>query len=420
MPVTINIKKRNKSKMKNKTARPSRPKKREAEMTRLGSALRVLGGLGGRAAGSLVGFGGAGQSLGSDLGATLSRWLGSGDYTVTSNSLVQKMSAGGTIPSMHADGQTIVVRHKEFLTEVTSSTSFSVQQQFPINPGQGTTFPWLQGLASQYSEYRIRGMIYHYVPTSGEYTSSGSAALGSVMLQTSYRASEVAPTSKVELLNEYWSSESKPSMAFCHPIECDPKENPFNVQYIRLGSVPPGDSILMYDLGKTTLAVSGNPVNGTTLGDLWVTYEIELRKPVLTNLNNTDIQTFRGTATQNINNTNSFGTNFSVGSSSFQNALTVTNNQITFPLGSTGSYLIECKYGTNVTSASFGATTVFGSGSSMLNSDSTTYTVGTGNAWNRVIISITQPSAVTTVNFLTAVLVNCTFMSLTITEINPN
>jgi hypothetical protein len=367
----------------------------------------------------MIGMGDAGSNMGHGIGGAISRWLGSGDYTISSNSLISKLTAGGTIPSMHSDSQSIVVRHKEFLTEVTSSTTFSVLQQFPINPGQGATFPWLQGIASQYSEYRIRGMIYHYVPTSGEFSTSGDAALGSVMLQTSYRASELAPTSKIELLNEYWSSEAKPSVSFCHPVECDPKENPFNVQYVRLGAVPPGDSILLYDLGKTTLAVSGNPANGKVLGDLWVTYEIELRKPVLTNLNNADIATFRGSATQNVNSTFSFGTNFTVNSSSFQNSPVVTTNQITFPVGSTGSYLIEAKYGTGVTACSFGAISLTGSGSSILNQDSTAYTVGTSNAFNRVIISITQPQTVTVVTFGTITLVNCTFMSLTVTEINP-
>jgi len=37
----------------------------------------------------------------------------------------------------------------------------------------------------------------------------------------------------------------------------------------------------MYDLGKTFIATSGCPATGNVLGDLWVTYEIELRKPIL-------------------------------------------------------------------------------------------------------------------------------------------
>lgn len=111
--------------------------------------------------------------------------------------------------------------------------------------------------------------------------STTSPSLGTVMLQTSYRSNDTAPSNKVELLNEFWSNEVVPTEPMAHPIECDPKENPFNVQYVRSGAVPSGDTSLMYDLGVTHVAVSGCQVDGKVLGDLWVTYEIELKKPLV-------------------------------------------------------------------------------------------------------------------------------------------
>lgn len=399
--------------------------KETQELTRLGGALRSLGGLGGKMLGGLVGMGGAGGSLGTDLGASLSRWLGAGDYTVSSNSIVQRASAGATIPSMHKEGQTIVVRHKEYLTEVLSSTAFAVQTQYSINPGLSTTFPWLAAIAQQYSEYRVKGMVFHYVPTSGNAVTGTNPALGSVMLQTSYRASETAPTSKVELLNEYWASESVPSEGFCHPIECDPKENPFNVQYVRSTAVPTGDSVLMYDLGKTTLAVSGNLADGNVLGDLWVTYEIELRKPVLTDINNASVLTLTGSANSTIDNTHAFGANFSIRSSSFFVTPTFTANTITFPPGSTGAYAILLEYDGTVTAASFSPTTITGAGSSIIKfmgataGKATAYTVGTASPFNAVAINITQPATTTVVTFLTAVMTGASGMQCLITQINP-
>jgi hypothetical protein len=86
----------------------------------------------------------------------------------------------------------------------------------------------------------------------------------------------------MEMLNEYWSSESSPAEGFCHPIECNPKENPFNIQYVRSKDVPSGDSQLLYDLGVTHVAVTGMQASGNAVGDLWITYEVELKKPVLT------------------------------------------------------------------------------------------------------------------------------------------
>jgi len=247
-------------------------------MTRLGSALRALGGLGGSTIGSLVGYGQAGGQLGTSLGASLSKWLGSGDYSVSTNTLVAKASTG--IPSMHNTGQKIVVRHKEFLGEIRSNQNFTVVASYSLNPGLSGTFPWLSRIAACYQTYSIKGMVFHYVPTSGMYTGT-TPALGSVMIQTSYRATDTPPSSKVELLNEYWSSEAVPSEAFCHPIECNPKENPFQVQYVRGIPLPSTENQLMYDLGTTHVAVSGQVSSNVVLGDMWVTYEIELSKPVL-------------------------------------------------------------------------------------------------------------------------------------------
>jgi hypothetical protein len=253
-----------------------------AEVTRLGAALRALGGLGGSAVGGLIGMPNSGASVGTSLGAALSRWLGSGDYTIGSNTIVKKsMKASDSIPVMHQEGQSIVVRHKEYLGEVFGSETFRVNQSYELNPGNSSTFPWLSGVAAHFQEYKIRGLVFHYIPTSGSAVSSLNAALGSVMMQTSYRSNDSAPTSKVEILNEYCSNEAVPSESFAHPVECDPRENPFNVQYVRTGAVPTGDSKLLYDLGVTHIAVSGQQITDKALGDLWVTYEIELKKPIL-------------------------------------------------------------------------------------------------------------------------------------------
>lgn len=271
------------SKKKKKNASVS-----QAEVTRLGGALRMLGGLGGRFAGGLLGMGDAGAAAGTGLGAAISRWLGSGDYVVKENSIVQRASTG--VPMMHKTDQTVVLRHREYLGEVRSSTAFTVQNAFAINPGLRETFPWASGIASQFTQYRIRGMVYHYVPTSGNAVSSTNPALGSVMLQTSYRADDNAPTSKVETLNEYWACEARPDVEFCHPIECDPKENPFGVHYVRTGSVSSSSNILMYDIGQTWLCTSGMQTDGSVVGDLWVTYEIELKKPILADYTGTSLR----------------------------------------------------------------------------------------------------------------------------------
>jgi len=392
-----------------------------AEVTRLGGALRTLGGLGGSALGSLIGMGPTGASYGTGLGAALSKWLGSGDYTVSSNTITQKASAG-SIPAMHKEGQSILVRHREFLTEIRGATSFTVRNEFDLNPGLSTTFPWLASIAAQYSQYRIKGLVYHYVPTSGNAVSSTNAALGTVMLQTSYRATESAPTSKIEMLNEYWSSEAKPSEEFCHPIECDPKENPFNVQYVRTGNLPLTENQLMYDLGRTVVAVSGQQADNVVLGDLWITYEIELKKPVLTNLTNTDIQTFGSTSVSNIAAATPLGSDMSTKFSSFIENPSASGSTLTFPRSVVGSYQVTA-YWDGVTATGAGTISITGGTliSVIANSDNTVslYSVGVGKAMATFFVTVPDPDVAAVVTFTLATLTAPQRCRLLITEINP-
>lgn len=252
---------------------------KKSETTAVGQLIRQLGGMGGGALGAYAGMPAAGAVAGNSLGAAISKWLGFGDYSVSTNSVVSRASTG--IPMMHKEGQSVVIRHREFITTVKSSTAFTVQESFQLNPGNSSTFPWLSTIANSFQEYRFKGIVFHYIPTSGNAISGTSPSLGSVMLQTSYRSNDSPPSNKAELLNEYWSGESVPADTFAHPIECNPAENPFNVQYVRSGDVPPGDNQLFYDLGVTHLCTQGQLAANNNLGDLWVTYEVELKKPIV-------------------------------------------------------------------------------------------------------------------------------------------
>lgn len=253
-------------------------KTKTKERTLLGQALRALGTSGGTALGGYFGMPVSGGALGSSLGAAVSKWLGSGAYTVSTNSVLTE--AAPTIPMMHENGQSIVVRHREFIMSIQGSTKFTVARQLVVNPGLRATFPWLSRLAGCYQQYRVRGLVYHYIPTSGYAVASTNSALGSVMLQTTYRSTESAPTSKQELLNEYWSTETVPSETLAHPLECDPKENPFQIHYVRQHGLSTSDEPLLYDLARTFVCTQGMQ-STNVVGDLWATYEIELYKPVV-------------------------------------------------------------------------------------------------------------------------------------------
>jgi hypothetical protein len=261
------------------------------------------------------------------------KWNGPGDYIVKQNSIIK--STGAT-PSVHKNDQSVIIRHREFIGPVVGSSAYTVQYSLTLNPGMLMTFPWLSTVAAGFLEYKIKGMVFQYVPTSGSATGTNTA-LGSVMFQTTYRANDLPPSSKLELLNEYWANETVPSEAMVHPIECSPAENPFSIHYVRSGVIPSGD-ILMYDYGTTYIATAGN--QGTNqLGDVWVTYEIELKKPVLYS-NTSAIVDYYACRFAPATSYSSFF-NTPVATSIGALPISFSGRTVTLPIGSMGTYIFQ-------------------------------------------------------------------------------
>nr|WRQ65364.1 structural protein [Tolivirales sp.] len=395
---------------------PKKKMTKQQEVTAVGRALRALGGLGGGYAGGLLGNAKLGSAAGTGLGAIVSRWLGQGDYSVQSNSLLTSVRPDGTIPAMHKDGQSVVVRHKEFLGEILGSTSYTVQKRYALNPGDSATFPWLAAIAGQYTEYKVRGMIFHYIPTSGMAVNSTNPALGSVMIQTSYRATEAAPSSKVEMMNEYWATEARPSDPFIHPVECDPKENPFNVQYVRNSSVASTENILMYDLGVTTVATTGCPADGNVLGDLWCTYEIELKKPKIANITTETALSASNFAQGSL----SGATLWSTPAASFVSipGITIAPTGLTVGREVQGTYLLAVSLTSATTIGS--PATVLGAGMSIKFSSNVT-AVGSSSALSVAVVQIVPAAASRTIGFTLGTLTGTNILaSLRLTEYNSN
>jgi hypothetical protein len=251
------------------------------------------------------------------------------------------MKASGSIPMMHNTGQSVIVRHREYITDILSSESFAVQKKFYLNPGLEASFPWLAAIAQNFQEYSWKGLVFEYVPTSGASVASTNTALGSVMVSTNYRATASDYTSKQAMLNDYFATDARPTEPFAHPIECDPRENPYNVQYVRTGAVPSGEDQKTYDIGVTTVATIGNPAAGNNLGELWVSYEVELRKPKLLSTGLPQALWYKEDRTGFTTATANFG---ATGGTPVGDDFRVTGTTITWPAQATGSYDVIMTY----------------------------------------------------------------------------
>jgi len=286
------------------------------------------------------------QSIGAQLGDLAEKgvrgfaksFFGVGDYTLKSNSLVPGGGATSSkvqiIPA--GDRETRII-YREYLGDVythpTVAGSFNIAG-YSLNPGLLATCPWLAPIAQQYEQWTPNGIVFEFRSTSSEYVST--QALGSVIMATEYDSLDTAFANKQEMLNAAYSNEAKPSERIVHGVECDPRDNPNRIFYVRAGPVPSGGSVRDYDLGTFYVATQGGATANLNLGSLYIHYDITLRKEQLFNgLTAKGVLYALYTNTTSYTNANPL-TNLTY-RSGYNNLLTLSGTTITFPTYTSGA-----------------------------------------------------------------------------------
>ena len=259
----------------------------------------------GRHAGGMLGHYLGNKSFGQEAGAYLgdkgSDWInkqarsigtmvtGRGAYNTTNNLIKSKMLNGvPQFSSSKDETGALTIRHREYVTDINATNALFEIRKFALNPGLASTFPWLSQIAASYDEYDMNGLIFTFVSTSQSSNTSNNS-LGTVIMCTNYNASAGTFPNKVQMM-EYDSAQSaRQDRNQSHGIECDPKKSSgFEILYVRNDVPPLGQDIKAYDIGNFQLATSsvmGSGATGTAypvqVGELWVTYNVTLRKPKL-------------------------------------------------------------------------------------------------------------------------------------------
>nr|QKV51296.1 putative capsid protein [Crucivirus sp.] len=247
--------------------------------TAIGSALgTALGGPAGGAIGGIVGNAG---------GRFLSNIFGHGDYAVTNADQIKEnnlvLGNAANVPQFGAGKVSVRIKHREFLGDVISSHTAGAFQVFDyaVNPGLVGTFPWLSGVVgSSFQQYRLNGAVFEFRSMSSDALNSTNTALGSVIMAADYDSKDVPFTTKQQMENTEYGVSCKPSVNMCHAIECARTQTSVSELYIRAWGVPSGADIRLYDLCRFSIATVGCQGTDVNLGELWVTYDIDLLKSI--------------------------------------------------------------------------------------------------------------------------------------------
>lgn len=301
----------------NKAVVPSAPKQpgsvnkfARAAGEALGQSISYIPGLGKLIPAPLISA--ASSALG-DAGSWLARAFGFGRYDVRRNSLYKSRSGtrGGPGGAQVEDmpyvasppqfgstkkGSDIVFAHREYIGDVKSSINFQATT-YPINPGNNEMFPWMSRVAGLFEEYEMLGCLFEYRSTSATAVGTTSSGMGVVVMATDYDCYDQNFTTKRQMEAAEFSSAAVPFETFLHPIECDRSRNVLAQEYVVPGMTKytdaPGDARLSV-LGNFTIATEGQQVDGTTIGELWVTYHIKLSRPVLESTASTSVYSVHG------------------------------------------------------------------------------------------------------------------------------
>ncbi|MDB2457432.1 hypothetical protein N9W60_06170, partial [Flavobacteriaceae bacterium] len=196
----------------------------------LGAAGGVEGGIPGVIGGALGGW---------ESGANISKAAGWGSYDVgrMSNDLISGSSGNGSAPVFHSAGAhddmgDVIISNRELVKIVKSSSSsgaFNIES-FTVNPVD-STFHHLAQQAASYEQFEFLGLMFQYVPMTGE---GGSNELGVIGMAANYDPEHVRNfTSMEDLMRFKGATTCKPSVGMLHGIECDPSKRAIKTMYVR-------------------------------------------------------------------------------------------------------------------------------------------------------------------------------------------
>jgi len=256
----------------------------------VGSGLKKAGSMAGAHAGAMIGMPKKGAKFGSGVAARLSRLIGTGDYTtnegmVSANSLFGKSSSSANAGSFESAKGGVRLKHREYMQDIFAPSSvgstFTVSQ-FVVNPGLSYVFPYLAQIAANFEQYRFHGLVFEFISTTAPY---GVTALGSYVMAMEYNAAAPLFTTKPQMENSDYALSCRLDHSGMYGIECAPGSQAQNYYYVR----SPGATIvqnltdtgiMQIGLATTTVAAgtAGITVN-SAIGELWVTYDVELIRP---------------------------------------------------------------------------------------------------------------------------------------------
>jgi len=208
------------------------------------------------------------EKTGASIGRGLSGVLGFGDYVVNDT------FSGKGKP------QPQVISNCEFAFDFKKTGIGFTPSEYDINPANSALFPWLSRIASLYTNYRFRQLVFEFRTMCSDYSST--MTLGSIIMAPQYNVDLSAFSTKQQMEAATHAVSFKPSCSALCGFECDSSD--MQVRWYTVRNSITDATTKFTDPGTFTIAASGlsnNIADGSVVGEVWVRYTVELIDPIL-------------------------------------------------------------------------------------------------------------------------------------------
>jgi len=179
-------------------------------------------------------------------------------------------------PSYRSGGNgDITISHREYFADIASTNVFT-NNQFIVNPGNATVFPWLSVIATQYESYLFDKLNFQYR------TAQTTNSPGRVGMYVDYDSSDNPPANKAMA----YANKNCCDGPVWHDIEFRSDRSDLHKRksyYCNAGSVEataPGNiAENLSDVGRLNVFTSGDSAPNSFSGELWVEYTVRLMTP---------------------------------------------------------------------------------------------------------------------------------------------
>lgn len=176
-------------------------------------------------------------------------------------------------PSVRTRLNSASITHREYIGDVNGTVAFAANS-FAVNPGNPAVFPWLSQIAQRYESYVFHSLHFEFETVASTLTA------GSVLMACDYDAADAAPADKQTLMSYAQATRGAPWQESRFSARSSDLTKFSRERYVRDANTPSGD-IKTYDVANFFLATQGM-ADTSAIGELYVSYNVELRTPQLT------------------------------------------------------------------------------------------------------------------------------------------